>query len=147
MKEEADIMTTKQGIGEVLLSNESALILFWSAEDGWQQAGEYCPLDEREIKEEDGLQGLRADVEEDDLELFDTFCEKLESGMAGADPYVPITDCILEATLRMRKRGDEYGYYKVECNMQKDVEGRIQKAVVRVLELASEEVYHHHLMQ
>jgi diguanylate cyclase (GGDEF)-like protein len=146
-RKEACTMEIKQGIGEVLLSGEATLLLYWSVEDGWKLVSDNCPLAEHENLNLTGLMGLRSIVDEDDRRLFDIYAQKILSGMHGANPFTIVQESLMEVSLRLKNNQGSSEYHRLECYLKKDEEGAIDKLVIRIFELSQEEVYRLRLIQ
>ena len=140
------MMKIKEEIGEVLLSNQSVLVLLWSQERDWKivSNGDLL-LDENQLKA-DGLWGLKSVVADSDRELYDTFLDRIKVGMDGK-VISNEKGSFIDAAFHLKKLDGSYGYYKIECHLEIDDEGIVRKIFVRVPELEPEEIYRIHLAE
>lgn len=140
-------MKMNEEIGDVLLSNQSVLILFWSYERGWQVINKGDLSVDEALLQKEGLQSLKSIVMEGDQALFHTFIGRIHEETENESPAYTETGNHIEAAFHLKTPDGSYGYYKLECHLQKDERGVIQRILVRVPELEAEDIYRIHLAQ
>lgn len=134
-------MEIREEIGEILLSDDSVPLLFWSRLRGWQliRPGTFL-LDGERIAAE-GVRGLAQIVLEEDRELYCAFADRLEEILGGGEDASDKTGSRLEMDVHLQTADGIPGYYKLECHLETDEAGAVRKLFVRILELEAEEVY------
>lgn len=134
-------MELKNEIGEILSSNPSVLTLLWNVEKGWRVAGTGGhPVDEAKIKE-NGLEGIKDIVREEDRTLFRAFLEKIEYAKNKKETAVSEKENFLKSAIHLQNSDGTFGYYGMECYFQRDESGFVHRMLVRFPELAAEDVY------
>lgn len=140
-------MTIEEEFTQVITTDESLFVLFWSQDLKWQVLGDGCrSLTKEEIRNH-GLRGLEQIVEERDAELCRTFLTEFQNGLDGVREVSPMREHRMEVSLRLKTTDSSFGYYNVECHLQRGEDGRVCKLVTVIRALDPGEIYRLQLAQ
>lgn len=140
-------MTIAEKCFEFIQSRVGTLVLMWEKENGWKQLSSECQIIANPKISEEGLDGLRRLVYEEDKPVFDMLCRELQTEMSGEAGSADCREDRTHLALRMQNSQGRYSYYHLECWFNRDTGSGICSMMLMLNLLDEDEAYHIKLAQ